>query len=771
MSWFKRSRSILGINARNLEYIAQYNSADNKKFADNKIFTKRFLESRGIGVAKLYHVVKSYQQLTPDFFASLPESFVVKPNRGLAGSGILVFTKQVKSDWVTASGKHFNAEALYRHCIAILEGRYSISGVHDQVIFEERLEPHADFRSICDVGLPDVRVVVFNMVPIMAMLRVPTYESEGKANMELGAVGMGIDLGSGKTTYAAKKSKQIFKMPNGRSARGFEVPFWDEVLLSAAKIQGFTGIGYLGVDMVITKTGVKVLEVNARAGLKIQVANKTPQKERLKKVADLKVRTPEEGVKIAKTLFSDKKKPVTSLSDKPVIGVLEWGLLHSEKPEYLKVRIDLSAEQNTLSSKHYEDNIADMTIGGKRLKFPVTKGHVTDADMILGAKFVKDFYIDPNKKIDQEAPTRHSLALEERMLRNVDQKVCEIDEHIKLLTYINPRNLSEQRELFLSNPEFDPRFRYRACEVDLEQLRRDLKRIPTLDHPLGALFTEKVIHTEAKLDLLERVGSSEFSEASERVFGTITRHSYKLAVDWLTEHARDTQAAEDISDLLDVKKATKILKNFLSEYKLSHWKISVLEDSVSDIQVTKKNTILLRKGAQFKQNRLEALLVHEIGTHVFRFENGKHQPYRILERGTANYLQTEEGLAIWNQNALNLALGAKFFRPALLAIAIHMGEKMGFVDLFHHLQSTYNLTDDMTWTLCLKVKRGLSDTAEKGSFTKDGTYFTGYRTVEKFLDRGGNITDLYVGKIAVEDLTLVSEIKDLVKPKLLLRKQ
>ena len=89
-----KAREVLGINARNLLYLSRYNSRANKKFADDKIFTKQFLESRGVGVAKLFHVVRQHTQLTSDFFDGLPDSFVVKPNRGFAGGGILVITKK-----------------------------------------------------------------------------------------------------------------------------------------------------------------------------------------------------------------------------------------------------------------------------------------------------------------------------------------------------------------------------------------------------------------------------------------------------------------------------------------------------------------------------------------------------------------------------------------------------------------------------------------------------------------------------------------------------
>ncbi len=193
-----------------------------------------------------------------------------------------------------------------------------------------------------------------------------------------------------------------------------------------------------------------------------------------------------------------------------------------------------------------------------------------------------------------------------------------------------------------------------------------------------------------------------------------------------------------------------------------------MEDTVADVQVTKNHSIILKKTATFKENRLKALLVHEIGTHVFRFENGKLQNFRLLERGTAGYLRTEEGLAVWNQNNLGLDLGEKTLTPAFLVVAVYLAEKMGFHDLFHYLKNTFEVNDDLAWKLCVKAKRGFGDTAQKGAFTKDAIYFLGLRDIERFVKKGGVIADLYVGKVAIDDLNLVKQIGGLRKAKLVI---
>lgn len=764
------TNAILGMNARNLLYISRYNSRANKRFADDKIFTKQFLESRNIGVAKLYHVTKNYRQLTHDFFESLPASFVIKPNRGFGGGGIMVVNEKKGNKWITPSGKKLDEEDLYRHCIDILEGKYSISGTHDDVIFEEKLDPHPDFRHLTQVGLPDVRVIVFNMVPVMAMLRVPTYESDGKANMELGAIAMGIDVGTGFTTGAAKKSKFISKLPNGEKAAGFLIPYWDEILHSVAKIQQVTKIGFLGVDLVITKTGVKVLEVNARPGLKIQVANRTPLQKRLDKVKDLKVLTPEEAVEIAKTLFTEKSIYEHDFVPKPIIGPRNNVLVHTDPPHSLVGDVSLHATTNKIRPGVLPvgEKVLDLTLEGKRFKLPVEeKADIKEADLLLAAKYLREFYIDPGKLFEPENLVEISTSqVDARMLKKVDEKIVELDTQIKLLSYINPRNIAEQKALFLENPEFSPRFSYRELEMDVDQFRSELKKIPTVNHELFPLYKAKIKELNQRIDLLDGRGSAEYSELSDQLFGKVTRHLYQEALKFIREYAPNNEP--DTSPEIDTKKSIEILEEFLKRYGLSYWKIKMLDDSVADIQVTKRDTILLKKGVKFQANRLQALLVHEIGTHVFRFENGKLQPLQLLERGTAGYLRTEEGLAVWNQNQLGINLGEKFLTPAYQIVALYVAERMGFQDLFHYLKTTFELSDDLCWKLCLKAKRGFNNSEEKGAFTKDMVYFAGARDIEKFLKRGGNIADLYVGKITIDDLPLVQKIEGLREAKFLL---
>ena len=142
-------------------------------------------------------------------------------------------------------------------------------------MIEERLVPHQAFSKLAFGGVPDVRVIVFRGIPVMAMLRLPTAESDGKANLHQGGVGAGIDLITGVTTRGVQHNDAIDHHPDFETpVRDFQVPGWPDILELAARLGHHVGLGYVGVDIVICEhKGPTLLELNARPGIAIQTAN------------------------------------------------------------------------------------------------------------------------------------------------------------------------------------------------------------------------------------------------------------------------------------------------------------------------------------------------------------------------------------------------------------------------------------------------------------------------------------------------------------------
>jgi len=314
---------VLGVNARNFSYIRACNPREVIRLVDNKLKTKRVLKNAGLPVPETYKVFRRPEQVRKFDFKSLPNSFVVKPNSGFGGKGILVVFGRTKRGFLRSDGGDITEEQLKLHILNILEGTYSLSGLPDVAYIEERIKPDRTLKRLAYRGLPDIRVIVFRLVPIMAMLRLPTVESRGRANLHEGAIGVGIDLGSGVTLDGFRNGKRYKVLPRSKTKlRGKKIKFWEEILLLASEAQAAAGGDFLGVDIALTERGPLILELNARPGLSIQNVNKAGLRERLERLKKIGIERPEKGVKLGKELFRVYRGYLGE-EERPVIGLVE----------------------------------------------------------------------------------------------------------------------------------------------------------------------------------------------------------------------------------------------------------------------------------------------------------------------------------------------------------------------------------------------------------------------------------------------------------------
>jgi len=340
------------MNSRNLEFIRPYNLKKAKCLADDKILSKRILKKEGIPVPKLIAKIANLEQLEKFNWSSLPSSFALKPNRGFGGEGILVVygkKKNREDAWIKADGSIVTIEDLKNHIRNIIDGSFSLSNVSDVAFFEERMRILKLFKPYAFKGVPDVRIIVYNKVPIMAMLRIPTKESGGRANLQQGAIGVGIDLASGVTTSAIiGKGKIIEYVPGTRLLlSGIKIPYWKDILTLAVKAQEISGLGYLGADIAIDKEyGPVFFELNARPGLSIQIANLAGLKERLERVRGLKIKSVEKGVRVGMNLFGGEiEEELEEISGRKIIGTVKKVKLIGKNGKEIEVeaKIDTGA--------------------------------------------------------------------------------------------------------------------------------------------------------------------------------------------------------------------------------------------------------------------------------------------------------------------------------------------------------------------------------------------------------------------------------------------
>ena len=358
-----KASSILGLNARTQLFAYKYNTKRGKNIADSKIQTARVLREADVDSLEIYKKFKNPQDVLEFDWNKLPGKFALKPSRGMGGEGIIVVKRRLvnKQIWVTTNKESVTVEDLKLHILDILEGAYSMGNVPDVAFIQEYVGRHRAFRRWAYRGTPDIRVIVFNKVPVMAMLRLPTKESGGRANLHQGALGVGIDMATGITTKAIWHGSQIiFKPGTERKLRGIKIPSWNSILEIAVKAQITSGLGYLGVDIVLhPEKGPLVLELNAQPGLQIQLANAEGLKKRLERVEDLEVADADHGVMIAKAIFAGRfadriavKEGIKMIKNDEEVKIV----LPNKHKDKVMAKIDTGAWRSSIDKTYAEKN-------------------------------------------------------------------------------------------------------------------------------------------------------------------------------------------------------------------------------------------------------------------------------------------------------------------------------------------------------------------------------------------------------------------------------
>ena len=312
-----RSSGVLGINRRNGDFIMKLNRRRFFPLVDDKVLCKRKLQAFGLAVPELIGIA-SYMQQASHVSELLGDhlEFVIKPAHGSGGDGILVITDRKSDYFVDSDGALVQRADLEHHLTNVIGGLYSLGGQPDVAMIESLVHFDPAFSNLTYHGVPDIRVIVYRGYPVMAMTRLPTRESHGKANLHQGAIGVGVDLGSGVTVGGVSGNHIVSEHPDtGSRIAGLKIPHWSRIVSMAARCFEAVELGYLGVDIVLDRAlGPLILELNARPGLNIQIANRRGLCNRLKAVDELAPahETPEQRVEWSCRTFGDPQADLLS---------------------------------------------------------------------------------------------------------------------------------------------------------------------------------------------------------------------------------------------------------------------------------------------------------------------------------------------------------------------------------------------------------------------------------------------------------------------------
>lgn len=272
-----RRAGVLGINRRNIHVLTRLNPKPLYALVDDKLATKEICRGLGIDVPETYAVLERFPDIRRlDRWIGDRQEFVIKPARGAGGRGVLVVLGRDGEDLVPSGGRRMGQEEVRYHLAMILSGAFSKGRRPDRVVIEERIASHPALRDLAGCGAADLRIVLLLGRAVMAMLRVPTQGSGGRANLHQDALGIGMDLATGRTRGGVWRDRAISVHPDtGKGLSGMVVPCWNEALAVAERFASSVALGYLGVDLMLDAArGPVVLEANGRAGLAIQIANR-----------------------------------------------------------------------------------------------------------------------------------------------------------------------------------------------------------------------------------------------------------------------------------------------------------------------------------------------------------------------------------------------------------------------------------------------------------------------------------------------------------------
>ncbi len=763
------------MNARNLRYIRTKNSSESVSLADSKLKTKRFLSSRGIPFAETYRIITSQQELKLFSLKSIEaDDFVIKPNKGSGGRGILIVKRE--EDGYSIQDELWTDEDINLHMIDILHGSFSLYG-SDKVVIEELLTPGEEFTSYCRHGLADIRIIVYNYVPVTAMIRMPTASSGGKANLAQWWVWLGLNIANGQviSLFQNKKSYTGHFPPEYASLQGKMLPYWDEILLYSSQIQVYTKLGYLALDWVITKNGPKLLEINARAWLEIQNVNLVPLSARLRKIEDLKILSPEKWVEIAKALF--QTDTISDVIGKKVVYKEQKGYIGDHE---ITLLVDLNKNDTFVSSdilEHTGDPIAitsDSQVNISVKSYKILNGRRWV--VILGSTIMEEYLISPKKYIDEKPQPGTEKWTEE--ILSFDERVHTLSKRLNLSSFLKPDNYFQELDRFIEYPTgYNPVFEYHfpddektvKLSKEIEQLEQEWEALKKNGHIIADLYIEKIWELRHKLLLLNSYKNEDF----ERIL-SLNKVLFWETNEALLESAKEkvglihTLSSEKINEMLGrvltLEEVTAAIYEYFDAQNIKKIPISIEAGNLSRMSVSygKSVKIHVAKNSVIRENEIPAILSHEIGTHFRRYLSGKQTGLKLFEYGTGYYLSDEEWLAIY-RSFEHLPEGYEKNAMYLKYYLLSLSDTLSFsetVELLRTLSPGKML--DSIFSDAVRLKRGTIHTGVRWipgtTYQKDKIYLDGYARIKNWLESGGDMEKLFYGKIKIADLKILETL-------------
>ncbi len=338
--------------------------------------------------------------------------------------------------------------------------------------------------------------------------------------------------------------------------------------------------------------------------------------------------------------------------------------------------------------------------------------------------------------------------------RAIDHELALVSRSFRFLLDVTPVNVEQAREEFLASGRL-PEFVYRDLEDDPEVLRRVLKDIPIQDVDdavLGTLLRNKHKELTLQIDLLDSRDTEAFMPLSIELYGAITP-TLRGTAEQILETVEVPSSERDSS--LSAEQFLELAFEEIGHYRQQDPDIEMhaeIREDVSGVMVSGES-LLMGPSSKVQKVRANALLQHEVGTHLVTHVNGSAQPVKILGSGLAGYDETQEGLAVLAEVACGGLTAFRLRQLAARVLTVHrMVSGANFAEA-HDALVEDGIPASSAFTTTMRAYRS-------GGMTKDAIYLRGMLDILEHLRDGGSLDLLLLGKFALEDLPLVTDLQE-----------
>ncbi len=679
--------------------------------------------------------------------------------------------------------KRIKDEIFRRYLLDIIDGKHSSTLWWDKVIIEEKLNPWELFKEFCKRGLADIRIIVFNLVPVATMIRVPTKYSWWKANLAQWWLGLWIDIATWKVNSMLRKNKVYTrKFPKEfEHFFGKEIPYRKDILFLSSKTQYYVNLWYLALDRVITNEWPKLLEINARAGLEVQKVTNTPLKKTLKKIEDLKIRDPEKWVEIAQTLFS-KTASHTGTMQKILYLSQYWKLTFKQesenKIEDVIVEVNLNRQNNYISStlhKKIKQNsnffldLFNNDIILKKIKF-IEKEELEENKIILWRKISEKYLIKAVHKVIDKVEVispEKIIPAEIKKLHTIDNQIEKISKRLNLAARLRPLNYFNELDNFITRKwNYNPVFQYKRPKTKtFNEIQDNLKKIENrtnkIESPMRQLFLDKIDELHNRFFLIKWYIDQNLENIdiyNKKIFWDFDEDLLIKSKEKVFSPNESSQ--ELLGKALKLSEIEQLIDRYLAEKKIFGVDVVFSYHNLSRISIImwKETRISISKHWVFREKEILSVLAHEVDTHLVRYLNGEKSDRNILKSWTWYYLKDEEGFAIYNANQ---HLPEWYEKDSIYKKYYLSNEwsKLDFKKLYDLISFVYPYWSvEQKFKTVIRIKKWLIHTSTNGiwtSFLKDKIYLDWLEKIQNAISSWIEINNLYKGKIKIEDLDYI----------------